>query len=149
MVLYRARGHRRSIFCFFSRINRSVFKSFGKIKNQYQKVWIGGLSLGILIALLPALYGEGYITIQKLLNGDFQSLLANSFFSEYKEISWALLIFGALTLIGKTFASVITMGSGGNGGMFGPSVIVGGLLGFVFAFGLNQTGMAVSYTHLR
>lgn len=126
---------------FFSRINRTVFKSFGKIKNQYQKVWIGGLSLGILIALLPALYGEGYITIQKLLNGDFQSLLANSFFSEYKEISWALLIFGVLTLIGKTFASVITMGSGGNGGMFGPSVIVGGLLGFVFAFGLNQTGM--------
>src|SRR5665213_2613250 len=64
-----------------------------------------------------------------------------AFFSAYKEISWALLIFGALTLIGKTFASVITMGSGGNGGMFGPSVIVGGLLGFVFAFGLNQTGM--------
>lgn len=126
---------------FFSRINRAVFKGFGKVKNQYQKVWIGGLSLGILIALLPALYGEGYITIQKLLNGDFQSLLANSFFSEYKEISWALLIFGALTLIGKTFASVITMGSGGNGGMFGPSVVVGGLLGFVFAFGLNQTGM--------
>ncbi len=33
------------------------------------------------------------------------------------------------------------MGSGGNGGMFGPSVVVGGLLGFVFSFGLNQTGM--------
>lgn len=126
---------------YFSRLNRHLFKQFGKIKNQYQKVWIGGLTLGILIALMPALYGEGYITIQKLLNGDFQSLLANSFFSEYKEISWALLVFGGITIIGKTFACIITMASGGNGGMFGPSVIVGGLLGFVFSFGLNQTGM--------
>jgi CIC family chloride channel protein len=126
---------------YFNRLNRYLFKSFGRIKNQYQKVLMGGLTLGILIALLPALYGEGYITIQKLLNGDFQSLLANSFFSEYKEISWALLVFAALTVIGKTFASIITMGSGGNGGMFGPSVVVGGLLGCVFSFGLNQTGM--------
>lgn len=126
---------------FFTRLNRSIFKNFARIKNQYEKVWIGGFTLGILIALLPALYGEGYITIQKLLNGDFQSLLENSFFSEYKDISWALLIFAALTLVGKSFASVITMASGGNGGMFGPSVIVGGLMGFVFSFGLNQTGM--------
>jgi CIC family chloride channel protein len=33
------------------------------------------------------------------------------------------------------------MSSGGNGGMFGPSVVVGGMLGFVFAFGFNLTGM--------
>jgi chloride channel protein, CIC family len=33
------------------------------------------------------------------------------------------------------------MGSGGNGGMFGPAVVVGGLSGFAFAFGLNLTGM--------
>jgi CIC family chloride channel protein len=51
------------------------------------------------------------------------------------------LIFAIFTFIGKTFASVITMGSGGNGGMFGPSVVVGGLLGFSFSFGLNLTGI--------
>ncbi|MDE3212520.1 MAG: chloride channel protein, partial [Bacteroidota bacterium] len=43
--------------------------------------------------------------------------------------------------VGKTFASIITLVTGGNGGMFGPSVVVGGLLGFVYAFGLNLTGM--------
>jgi len=126
---------------YFSRLNSYLFAVFGKIKKQYTKVWIGGIILGVLIAFLPALYGEGYITIQKLLDGNYQSLLANSFFSEYQEIGWALVLFGALSVVGKTFACIITMGSGGNGGMFGPSVVVGGLAGFVFAFGLNQTGM--------
>ncbi len=126
---------------YFSKLNTRLGNVFDKIKNQYSKVLIGGISLGIMIALLPALYGEGYITIQKLLDGNFKSLLANSLFSEYQDLSWALLIFAIFTLIGKTFASIITMGSGGNGGMFGPSVVVGGLLGFVFSFGMNQTGM--------
>ena len=126
---------------FFSRLNSYLFAVFSKIKKQYTRVWTGGIILGILIAFLPALYGEGYITIQKLLDGNYQSLLANSFFSEYQQIAWALILFGALSLVGKTFACIITMGSGGNGGMFGPSVVVGGLAGFVFAFGLNQTGM--------
>jgi CIC family chloride channel protein len=126
---------------FFSRLNSYLFAVFNKIKKQFTKVWIGGIILGVLIAFLPALYGEGYITIQKLLDGNYHSLLANSFFSKYQEIGWALVLFGALSVVGKTFACIITMGSGGNGGMFGPSVVVGGLAGFVFAFGLNQTGM--------
>ncbi|MEO6819860.1 MAG: chloride channel protein [Ginsengibacter sp.] len=126
---------------FFSRLNTYLFGIFDKIKNRYNKVLIGGITLGIMIAVFPALYGEGYITIQKLLNGNYPSLLANSFFSDYKYIAWILVLFGVLSLVGKTFACVITMASGGNGGMFGPSVVVGGLFGFVFAFGLNQTGL--------
>jgi CIC family chloride channel protein len=126
---------------YFSRLNNYLFNAFSKIRNRYNKVLVGGITLGILIAIFPALYGEGYITIQKLLDGNYQTLLANSFFAQYQDIAWALVLFGALTLVGKTFACIITMSSGGNGGMFGPSVVVGGLLGFVFAYGLNQTGM--------
>lgn len=125
---------------FYSRLNSFLFNRFSRIRNVYTKAWTGGICLGILIALLPALYGEGYITIQQLLDGNFESLLANSLFSQYRHIGWALVLFGVLSMAGKTFASIITMASGGNGGMFGPSVVVGGLLGFVFAFGLNQTG---------
>ncbi len=126
---------------FYSRLNSYFFKLFERIKNKYNRAWVGGITLGVMIALLPALYGEGYITIQKLLDGDYTSLLANSLFHEYQHVAWALVLFGALSMVGKAFASVITMASGGNGGMFGPSVVVGGLLGFVFAFGINQTGL--------
>ena len=61
-----------------------------------------------------------------------------NYLEEYDETDPISIETYAKRLIGKTFASVITMGSGGNGGMFGPSVIVGGLLGFVFAFGLHS-----------
>lgn len=126
---------------YYSKLNSNLYNRFKKIKNEYKRVWIGGITLGILIALMPALYGEGYITIQKLLDGDYQSLLSNSLFPQYQDVAWALILFGSLSLIGKTFASIITMASGGNGGMFAPSVVAGGLIGFVFAYGLNQTGM--------
>lgn len=133
---------------FFSRLNESIHKGFERIKNAYGKVWVGGICLGGLVAVFPAIYGEGYITIQKLLDGDYQSLLANSFFSEYQHYTWILLAFAVLTVVGKTLGCVITMSSGGNGGMFGPSVVVGGLLGFVFAFGMNQTGLVhLNVTH--
>ena len=127
---------------FYSRINRSIIKSFQRIKNAYYKVWIGGIALGIMIALMPALYGEGYIAIQQLLDGNYHLLLKNSLFSDYQNVTWALLLFAMITMVGKTFASIITLSCGGNGGMFGPSVIVGGLFGFVFAFTLNTIGIA-------
>ncbi|MEO6832260.1 MAG: chloride channel protein [Chitinophagaceae bacterium] len=127
---------------YFSKLNTSIHKRFHKIKNRYNKVLIGGLLLGVMIALMPALYGEGYITIQKLLNGNYQSLLANSFFSDYQGLAWVLVLFALLSMVGKTFACVITMSAGGNGGMFGPSVVVGGLSGFVFAYGCNVAGIA-------
>ncbi|HTO17328.1 MAG TPA: chloride channel protein [Edaphocola sp.] len=121
---------------------------FSKIKNRYNKVWIGGLSLGILIMVFPALYGEGYIHIQKLLNEDYSSLLSNSLFSNYQNMSWVLIVFAILSLVAKTFACGITLSCGGNGGMFGPSVVIGGLLGFIFAYSMNQAGLAhLDVTH--
>lgn len=133
---------------FFSYLNEVIHKLFGRIKNIFNRVWVGGIGLGILVAVFPAIYGEGYITIQKLLNGDYQSLLGNSFFADYQGYTWALIGFAALTLIGKTIGCIITLSSGGNGGMFGPSVGIGGLLGFVYAFTINQTGLVhLNVTH--
>jgi chloride channel protein, CIC family len=127
---------------FFNRMNTYISRIFSKIKNPYNKIWIGGITLGIMIALLPVLYGEGYISIQKLLDGHYESLLANSFFYKYQNVGWAIFLFALVSVVGKTLGSIITLVSGGNGGMFGPSVVGGGLLGFAFAYGLNLTGMA-------
>lgn len=113
----------------------------GKIKNSWAKIAVGGIILGALVALFPALYGEGYINIQPLLDGNYSSLLTHSMFNEYENYPWVLIGFAMLTLIAKTIACSVTMGSGGNGGMFGPSVIIGGLVGFVFAFTFNQSGL--------
>lgn len=126
---------------YFFKLNFFIKKQFGKIKNPYNKVWIGGIVIGLFIALLPALYGEGYVTIQALLKGRYTSLLANSFFSDFQSNPWWLIGFAALTLFGKSFASLFTIYAGGNGGTFGPSLVMGGLFGFVFAFTVNHLGI--------
>ncbi|RYZ40822.1 MAG: chloride channel protein, partial [Sphingobacteriales bacterium] len=125
---------------YFFKLNFFVKRQFDKIKKPYNKIWTGGIILGLLIAIFPALYGEGYITIQQLLNGKYTSLMANSFFSDFRDQPWLLILFAVLTLFGKSFASLLTIYSGGNGGTFGPALIMGGFIGFIFAHTVNQLG---------
>jgi CIC family chloride channel protein len=130
---------------YFFKLNFYIKSKFEKIKKPFNRIWIGGIVIGLLIAVFPALYGEGYVTIQALMNGKYSSLLANSFFSNYQTNPWLLILFAALTLFGKSFASLFTIYSGGNGGTFGPSLVMGGLIGFIFAYTVNQT----SWVHLN
>ncbi|MDR3007472.1 MAG: chloride channel protein [Sphingobacterium sp.] len=127
---------------YFARVSRSVGKWFSKIKNPYNKVWVSGIALGLMIFVFPALYGEGYITIQQILNGQFNSIVKNSLFSDYKDIGLVVFGYTILTLFGKSFAALFTLNGGGNGGVFGPSLVMGGLLGFAFSYGVNLTGIA-------
>lgn len=110
-----------------------------KRKNPYTKAIAGGIALGILIFIFPPLYGEGYGITNKLMAGDYKSLLNNSLFFAYQDSTLFLLGFTAVMILVKVFAASITVGSGGNGGIFGPSLFTGSLLGFWFAHGVNYT----------
>src|SRR5690606_22511548 len=68
---------------YFVRLTVWVRSIYAKITNPYRKVWIGGIGLGILIFVFPALYGEGYLTIQQILDGKHQAIISNSIFSAY------------------------------------------------------------------
>lgn len=126
---------------YFSKISQVVKTWFMNIQNPYNKVWFSGLSLGILIFIFPALYGEGYLTIQQILDGHFNAIVKNSLFSDYREMAWVVVSYTVLTLFAKSFAALFTLNGGGNGGVFGPSLVMGGLLGFAFAYGVNQSGV--------
>lgn len=65
---------------YFTRIGMFIEAQLEKINNCYQKLVIGGIALGILIFLFPPLYGEGYSTIQALIDGNIDSLVNNSIF---------------------------------------------------------------------
>lgn len=122
---------------FFIRTTMSFEKIFSGIKKIYIKIILGGLILGILIFLLPPLYGEGYDTLNILLNGDAGELIKNTFFFPYKDHFWALVIFLALVLFFKVFAVTATTGGGGIGGVFAPSLFIGGISGFLLSKLLN------------
>lgn len=111
--------------------------------NPYQKALIGASILAIIIFIFPSLFGEGYESI-KLLSENPSQLLENTLFSKYQSNEWILLLFIGLTMMLKVFATGITLGSGGNGGNFAPSLFLGSYAGFVFSKFLNLTGL----THL-
>jgi chloride channel protein, CIC family len=111
-------------------------------KNSLLKPIIGGLVLGGLIFIFPPLWGEGYKTIEDLLKTSYSSILENSFFEGFAGNDYAILIFAAAIILLKSFATAITTGSGGNGGIFAPSLFTGALMGFSLAFFINITGIA-------
>jgi CIC family chloride channel protein len=112
---------------------------------RWQKVLVGGTTLGLLIFLFPPLYGEGYTTVvEKLLAGHAQDLTDGSLFSVYGDDNvWWLLLLVFCTMMTKVVATSVTIGAGGNGGMFGSSLVAGALCGFLFARLVNLTGLVV------
>jgi chloride channel protein, CIC family len=124
-------------------ITRITLFMEGKLskKNSLLKPIIGGLVLGAMIFVFPPLWGEGYKTIEALLSNSLSSLVENSFFESFGSNSIVILIFVAAIILLKAFATSITIGSGGNGGIFAPSLFNGALIGFALAFFINGTGI--------
>lgn len=115
--------------------NTTLFaeRLLSKIKQPILKAILGGLALGVLILLLNPLYGEGYNTIKLILNGQATEVFSNSQFLSGFGDPWVIVAFAFLVLLLKPFATGFTIGAGGNGGIFAPSLFVGGITGFVFA----------------
>lgn len=110
---------------------------FSKFKNPFQKVAVGGAILGLLILLFPPLFGEGYITLKALLTGQAVDLTNFSLFYEHRNSYFMLLLYTGLVLFFKVIAMSVTTGSGGVGGIFAPSLFMGGILGFMVSKTLN------------
>ena len=125
----------------YARTFRNIEKWFHKRQSAYKKALFGAFMLAILIFFFPSLFGEGYESIKILANNNPERILDNTLLSGYKDNSWALLAFVGLTMLVKVYATGLTLGSGGNGGNFAPSLFVGSYLGFVIAKFLNISGI--------
>jgi len=123
---------------YFSRMSIITEGLFEKISNRYGKVLTGGVLLGILIFIFPPLFGEGYTSLRSILSGHGEELFSHSLFYDLKDNFWIYSGFMLLLLIFKVFATSITNGSGGVGGVFAPSLFMGGILGYLVAITLNK-----------
>jgi CIC family chloride channel protein len=113
------------------------------IENPYKRWAFSALMLGILIYIFPPLYGEGYHALESLLTGNPVQGLDTSLFASLLNYKWFVPIFFLFVLIFKVFAMSFTNAGGGVGGTFGPTLIVGGIAGFVLARVINLTGIHV------
>lgn len=90
---------------------------FSHINNNFIRVNLGAITVGLLIFTFPVLYGDSYHGLREVL-------------SHPGSIS----IFGLFLLIlCKPLAASLTLGAGGDGGVFAPSIVVGAFLGLLFA----------------
>ncbi|WP_116788477.1 chloride channel protein [Flavobacterium psychrotrophum] len=130
------------ISVYYSRKFLKTEHFFAHLKyGVYKKALIGALLLGLMIFIFPTLFGEGYESIKTLADKNPGKLLENTLFADFSNNEWVLLIFVGLSMMLKAFASGITLGSGGNGGNFAPSLFLGSYAGYFFSKLLNLTGL--------
>ncbi|HEU4718364.1 MAG TPA: chloride channel protein [Bacteroidia bacterium] len=122
----------------FPRIE-GLFKK--KRENPFPNAIIGGLILSVLILFLPSLFGEGYDSIKYLADRRTSLLTADSILGTAIHSPIWILVFITVVMLFKVVATAVTIGSGGNGGNFAPSLFVGGYLGFIFSYGITLTGI--------
>ncbi len=125
---------------YFTRAMNMMEGFFGRFKNRWFKTVVGCIILSGLVFIFPPLYGEGYGAITGLLAGDTSSIVNGSLFYGDRDSFWFLALFIGLIILSKAFATSSTNGAGGVGGTFAPSLYVGCMTGFLFAFMANYLG---------
>lgn len=128
---------------YFTKMVRSTEKFLGNLGNQSMRLLYGGAFLGFMVFFFPPIYGEGYSTLNMLIEGSTDQILDKSPFFSISEKPWFVLLFLGFIILLKPIASAVTIGAGGSGGIFAPSLYVGGILGFVFAYSKNMLGFHI------
>nr|MBB6233898.1 CIC family chloride channel protein [Mucilaginibacter sp. FT3.2] len=129
------------ISIYINKIGGNLEGGILKKQNRYVRALLGGLFLGLIIMVFPQLFGEGYHYLQAILNGNIDALKDESFFAGWLSNQWLMLVFIVALVFMKIIASGITLGSGGNGGSFAPTMFTGAFLGLAVAYGVNLTGL--------
>jgi CIC family chloride channel protein len=131
------------ISLYFSRVVRTTERLMEGLETQVLRLLYGGALLGFMVFFFPPIYGEGYDTLNLLINGNSDQLLDKSPFFSSSENPYLIIIFLSLIIVVKPIAAALTLSGGGSGGIFAPSLYVGGIVGFVFAYSKNQLGFHI------
>ena len=131
------------IFCgFLSVLFTKVFYQtthlLKKIKHKINRAILGGLFLGVLIFIIPPLFGEGFETINLLLADKGQEIITGNYVESICTSETALLLVLFSMIFFKIIATSVTVGVGGIGGVFAPALFLGSALGYVFAKFVNH-----------
>lgn len=129
---------------YFSKIYFRITNFFKRIKKPIHRLLFGGFAIGLMLYLIPPLYGEGYGLINSLLKGNAVAALQDMPYNIDFTNVWMVIIFLLLITVFKAIAMTTTFAAGGVGGIFIPTLFMGSALGNVFAKIINTLGGNVS-----
>ncbi|WP_346236438.1 chloride channel protein [Niabella insulamsoli] len=110
---------------YFTLLVTRIKSLFAKIQNNFIRVNMGALVVGTMIMFYPALYGDSYHGLETILD------------AAVSEESISLMLLLMLALL-KPLAASLTLGAGGDGGVFAPGIVAGAFLGLLFSAVCNQ-----------
>lgn len=93
---------------------------------KYLKPAIGGVLVGLIGIVFPQVLGTSYGWLQIVINKDY--------------VLFPLVMIGPVIIL-KILATSLTIGSGGSAGVFGPSMVIGGLLGAFIGTAFHLLGL--------
>ncbi|PQJ76459.1 chloride channel protein [Polaribacter glomeratus] len=129
---------------YFSKIYFIITNFFKRIKKPIHRLILGGMAIGVMLYLIPPLYGEGYGLINNLLQGNTLGALKDIPYKVDFTNVWIVILFLLLITIFKAIAMTTTFAAGGVGGIFVPTLVMGSALGNVSAKIINALGGEVS-----
>ncbi len=128
---------------YFTRMFFYVEKQLDKFQNPYKRFFVGSFSFGVLLLIFPPLWGEGFSTIKALLSENHHAVLDLTLYSQFSDnVIVIFLVFISLVLL-KVVATALSVGAGGIGGIFAPSLYTGAISGYFFAFFVNTLDLGV------
>jgi CIC family chloride channel protein len=123
----------------FTKFYMGSTKLVARLKNPVTRIIISGVVVGGAVMTFPSLYGEGYEVINSLFMG-YSGEISNDLSFLLTKDGKGLALIGILLFAWalKPILTGLTVGAGGVGGVFAPSLFGGALLGFMFALGVNM-----------
>ncbi len=125
---------------YFTEVYTRVQAFFDKLGTPIKRLFVGGVSIGIIVYFIPPLYGEGFDVINNLVKGHPGNFLDDNFFKLNLDNIWTLILLLGGLVVFKIFATSITFGAGGVGGIFAPTLFMGSLMGNCVAKIINNIG---------
>lgn len=130
-----------AVSIYFSKVYFRIGAFFRDFKGATKRLLFGGILLGVMVFIIPPLFGEGYSTINNILKGDVIPIVSNNIF--HIEADNILIVIALLIglVVFKVIATSLTFGAGGVGGVFAPTLFTGSITGFVFASIINYSNI--------
>ncbi len=129
---------------YFTKIYFAIYKFFDRFNSRFVKLLLGGFIIGILLYLIPPLYGEGLEFTNNLLHGETLKAIGSTPFDSYLDNIWIVIALLIGITVFKAVAMTITFAAGGVGGVIIPSLVMGSTLGNVVAKIINNMGLGLN-----
>lgn len=129
-----------AVSIYFTKVYAKIQDIFDAINGPVKRLIIGGAAIGVIVFLVPPLYGEGYEVMNHMVQGNPTAALKSNLLNIDLSNVWAVIGLLIGLLLFKIVASAITFGAGGVGGIFAPTLFMGCIMGNCLAKILNHIG---------